>query len=201
MKRKKRSRLILLLACCLLLTACPPSGGDLLPAAREGDPGATLHTTKVRDDTLRLERGRVAVSGRGVWSVTDSETSVILEVGNANNAPVTVDFNRCEMVRDESGEKLVLRSVSDETGRNGPSFLSQKSVVIDGGQEKRFALEFKSDSAPGASSAGGNPLGRSVSLHLPVIFYKGAGEGSIDARFPEVDFVLTFKYAEYRVQG
>jgi hypothetical protein len=201
MKRTNTAKFLVLLACCLLLTACPPSGGDLVPLA-QGD-GAELVKTKYRDDTLRVTHGRVSVRGRGVWSVADSDTSVILEIGNAYTEPLMVDLARCELFNNESKEKLVLRSVSDETANNGPAFMSEKVVKIDGGQERRFALEFKIDSKDGRSSVSRNVLGQTVSLHLLVMLKSEQDESDAqvheDAR-AQVDFVLTFKYAEYQGQ-
>jgi hypothetical protein len=179
-------KLILLLACCLLVTACPPSGGDLVPLA-EGE-GAELFTTKFKDDTLRVWREQVSIKARGLWSIADSNTSVILEISNANAEAVTVDFNRCELVNSDSREKLSLLSVSDETSGNGPAFLSDRIVTIGSKQEKRFALEFKIISTDGRSSVPRNVLGQTVMLRVPVLVK--------EATPVEVDFVFTFKYAE-----
>jgi hypothetical protein len=186
MKGALTLKLILLLACCLLVTACPPTGGDLVPLA-QGE-GAELFTTKFRNDTLRVTRGQVSIKARGLWSIADSNTSVILEISNASAEAMTVDFNRCELVNSDSREKLSLLSVSDETNGNGPAFLSDKIVMISGGQERRFALEFKIDSADASSSVPRNVLGQTVMLRVPVLM---KGETPV-----EVDFVFTFKYAE-----
>ena len=181
-KGAKALKLILLLVCCLLLTACPPAGGDLIPLAL-GE-GAELFTTTFRNDTLRVRREQVSIKARGVWSIADSNTSVILDISNANSEAVTVDFNRCELVNSDSREKLSLLSISDETNGNGPAFLSERIVSIGSQQEKRFALEFKISSADGRSSVPRNVLGQTVTLRVPVLMKEA------------VDFVFTFKYAE-----
>jgi hypothetical protein len=181
-KGAKALKLILLLVCCLLLTACPPAGGDLVPLA-QGE-GAELFTTKFRNDTLRVWREQVSIKARGVWSIADSNTSVILEISNANSEAVTVDFNRCELVNSDSREKLSLLSISDETNGNGPAFLSDRIVAIGSQQGRKFALEFKIISADGRSSVPRNVLGQTVTLRVPVLMKEA------------VDFVFTFKYAE-----
>lgn len=183
---KKEAKLIALLACCLLLTACPPSGGELVPLAQEE--GAELLTTNFRNDTVRVSREQVNIKARGVWSIADSNTSVILEISNANAEAVTVDFNRCGLVNSDSGEKLSLRSASDETAGSGPTFLSDNVVTIGSQQERRFALEFKISSADASSSVMRNVLGQTVTLRIPV---------AVKAETPaKVEFVFTFKYAE-----
>jgi hypothetical protein len=182
----KTLKLILLFVCCLLVTACPPAGGDLVPLA-QGE-GAELFTTKFTNDTLRITREQVSIKARGLWSIADSNTSVILEISNANAEAVMVDFNRCELVNSNSREKLSLLSVSDETNGNGPAFLSDRIVTISGGQEKRFALESKIISADGRSSVTRNVQGQTVMLKVPVVI---KGEPPVEA-----DFVFTFKYAE-----
>jgi hypothetical protein len=200
MKRTNIAKILVLLACCLLLTACPPNGGDLVPLA-QGE-GAELSTTKFKDDTLRVAHGRVSVRGRGVWSVADSDTSVILEISNAQTEPVIVDLDRCELFNDESKEKLVLRSVSEETAaKGGPTFLSERVFRVEGGQERKFALEFKINSTDGRSSVSRNVLGQTATLHLP-FHLKGDTPVIADemGQGPQVDFVLTFKYAEYQGQ-
>jgi hypothetical protein len=200
MKRTKTAKILVLLACSLLLTACPPNGGDLLPLA-QGD-GAQLATTKFKDDTLRVTHGQVSVRGRGVWSVADSDTSVILEISNRKTEPFIVDLERCELFNDESKEKLVLRSVSEETSaKSGPTFLSDKVVRVDAGQERKFALEFKMVAADGRSSVSRNVLGQTVTLRLPVMLNgETPAQVAKDERLAQLDFVLSFKYAEYQGQ-
>jgi hypothetical protein len=184
----KTFKLTLLFACCLLVTACPPAGGDLAPLA-QGE-GAELFTTKFTNDTLRVTHEQISIKARGLWSIADSDTSVILEISNANVEAVTVNFNRCELVNSDSREKLSLLSVSDETDGNGPAFLSDRIVTISSKQERRFALEFKIISADSRSSVTRNVLGQTVALRVPVVM---KGETPI-----EVDFVFTFKYAEHQ---
>lgn len=201
MKRIKTAKMIVfLLASCLLLTACPPDGGDLVPLA-QGE-GASLATTKFNDDTLAITQSRVRLAARGLWSVADSATSVILEIVNANPEPLIVDFARCELVNNESKEKLVLRSLSDETAKSGPAFLAEKTLTINGGEEKKIALEFKLDPGNGRSSVSRNVLGQTITLRLPVMLKAERAGGGVDEneRPAQVDFVLTFKYAGYQGQ-
>jgi hypothetical protein len=179
-------KLILLLVCCLLVTACPPAGGDLVPLA-QGE-GAELFTTKFRNDTIGITREQVSIKARGVWSIADGNTSVILEISNANAEALTVDFNHCELVNRDSREKLSLQSVSDETNGHGPAFLSDRMVAIGSQQQRRFALEFKISSADASSSVPRNVLGQTVTLRVPVAKKVETPVG--------VDFVFTFKYAE-----
>ncbi len=194
MREHKTATILLLLLGCLLLTACPPSGGDLAPLA-QGE-GASIATTKFKDDTLVITREGLSVRGRGLWSVADSATSVILEIVNANSRPAVIDLDRCELVNKESGEKLVLRSASDETAAGGPSFLQNRVVRVEGGATKRLALEFKLGSADGRSSVTRNVLGQTIALRLPVMLLKELREGGAGSGPDEVDFVLAFKYAE-----
>lgn len=186
--RTERARTLLCaLACCLLLTACPPGGGDLMPLA--GADGAELATDKVSDDTLRLTRAGVTVAARGRWSVADAATSVILDISNANASAVRVDFGRAELFNQQSGARTGLRSVSDETG-GGPHFLQERVVRIEGGQARRFALEFRLDADDGRAGAARDLRGQTTTLRLPV---------EVEAESPvRVDFALDFKYAEYR---
>lgn len=186
-KGAKTLKLILLLVCCMLVAGCPPSGGDLSPQAQAE--GAELFTTKYANDTLRVAHEQVSIKARGLWSIADSRTSVILEISNANAEAVWVDFNRCELINGDSREKLSLLSISDETNGNGPAFLSDRVVEISGNQERRFALEFKIISADGSSSVPRNVLGQAVTLRVPVLLKAEMTAG--------VDFVFTFKYAEH----
>jgi hypothetical protein len=190
MKRTKRAKLLVLLACCLLLTGCPPSGGYLRPQAQED---AQVKTIVHWQDTLSITRHQVSIDVRGVWSVADSDTSVILEVNNRNAASVKIDFARCEMVNHDSKDKLTLRSLSDETQERSPAFLSERTVVINGGQMRRFALEFKMSSEDGRSSVSRDVLGQATELRIPVMLE--------DEAATEVDFIIAFKYADYRYQS
>ena len=185
---KKASALAALLVACALLTACPPDGGDLVPSA--GQEGAALTTTKFEGDTLSLTRGGVTLKARGLWSVADGSTSVILDVANANDVPAALDFARCEMVIKESGRRLTLRSLSHETAAGGPVFLAEKVVRVDGGQSGRFVLEFEIGPEGGGSGEARNLLGQTVTLRVPA---------EVERETPApVDFVFVFKYAEYQ---
>jgi hypothetical protein len=177
--------LVLTLVCGLLLTACyPPAGGDLAPIA--GRDGATLLTTRFKDDTLNIAQSGVTMKARGRWSVADSSTSVILDVSNANAQAVTVDFGRAELTNNSSRQQLRLRSVSDERAAGGPSFLDERVLTIDGGQQKSFVLEFKVDSPDGRSGVARDVQGQTVTLRVPVRFQTEAAA--------QVDFILEFRY-------
>ena len=184
----KAAALVALLACCLLLTACPPDGGDLVPVS--GQEGAALSTTKFAGDTAGLTRGGVTLKARGSWSVADGHTSVILEVVNANDMPASLDFGRCELVIKETGQRLALRSLSNETAAGAPVFLAERVVKVDGGQSGRFVLEFEIGSEGGSAGATRDVLGQTVSLRVPA-------EAGSESPAP-VDFVFVFKYAEYQ---
>jgi hypothetical protein len=190
MKLKKRAKGVALLACCLLLTGCPPSMGYLRPEAQEG---AEVKTIVYWQDTLSVTRHQVSIDVRGVWSVADSATSVILEVNNRNADSIKIDFDRCEMVNNDSKDKLTLRSLSDETKEGSPSFLSERTVVVNGGQIRRFALEFKMMSEDGRSSVSRDVLGQTTELRMPVMLE--------DKATTQVDFIIAFKYADYRYQS
>jgi hypothetical protein len=182
--------LALLFAVCVLLTACPPEGGELLPLARGDD--ASPGTTQSEGDTQSITREGVTLRARGRWSVSDADTSVILEVGNANTEPATIDFGRSQLFNDVSKSRLSLRSVSRETIGGGPAvFLPDKTAKVEGGQEAKFVLEFKMDSADGRSGVERDVLGQTITLRVPV---------GIQPATP-VDFVFGFKYAEPRPSG
>ncbi len=194
MRERKTATILLLMLGCLLLTACPPSGGDLVPLAQ--DEGASITRTRFKDDTLVVTRAGVQVRGRGLWSVADSATSVILEIVNANSRPAVIDLDRCELVNKESGEKMVLRSVSDESAVGGPTFLQDRVVKLEGGASRRLSLEFKINSADGRSSVSRNVLGQTIALRLPVTLPEN-GRNGVGSGPDETDFVLSFKYAEH----
>ncbi|MGB8508060.1 MAG: hypothetical protein WCD76_06635 [Pyrinomonadaceae bacterium] len=184
----KAARLAVLLACCALLTACPPDGGALVPLAKSD--GAQVVSEKFRDDALRVTRGGLTLTARGVWSVADGATSVILEIVNENAEALRVDFRRAEFVNNESGTRASLRSASDESGGNGPSFLSDETAVIAGREAKKFALEFAVKSEDGRAGVPRNFLGQTATLRLPL---------EMKADPPaQVEFIFDFKYAERR---
>lgn len=184
----KAPALAALLVACVLLTACPPDGGDLVPPA--GQEGAALTTTKFEGDTVSLTRDGVTLKARGLWSVADGSTSVILDVANTNDVPAALDFAHCEMVIKESGRRLALRSLSHETAAGGPVFLADRVIKVDGGQSGRLVLEFEIGSEGGSSGEARNVLGQTVTLRVP---------GEVEQETPApVDFVFVFKYAEYQ---
>lgn len=185
----KTLRLALALHCALLLTACPPDGGDLVPLA--GADGTERVTTRAEGDTLRVSRGGATMKARGVWSVADAATSVILEVSNANAEDVTIDFGRAEMTAGGQQQRLGLRSVSDESAPGGPAdFLDDKRVTVGGRQDRTFALEFKIDSGDGRSGVPRDVSGQTATLRIPAEV-----KSATPAR---VEFVFDFKYAEHQ---
>jgi hypothetical protein len=176
-----------LLAGCLLLTACPPDGGDLVPLQR-GD-GSSIATKSFEGDTLVVTREGVTLRARGLWSVADAATSVILDASNANAEPATIDFGRGELSRDGGDGRMTLRSVAREADAGGATtILSDKRAEIGGGSAASFALEFMSDAGDGRSGVPRDLTGQTVTLRLPVEVGRGT----------TMDFVFGFKYAERR---
>jgi hypothetical protein len=187
-RAKTLARSLVLLAGCLLLTACPPDGGDLVPLAR-GD-GASIATKRFEGDTLVVTREGVTLRARGLWSVADAATSVILDVSNANAEPVTIDFGRGELSREgDGGGRMTLRSVAREADAGGATaVLPDKRAEIVGGGAASFALEFMLDAGDGRSGVPRDVTGQTVTLRLPVEVRRGT----------MTDFVFGFKYAERR---
>lgn len=185
----KTARLVLALCCSLLLTACPPDGGDLVPVA--GGEGAELVTTRFEGDTLRVSRGGATAKARGLWSVADASTSVILEVSNANAEELTLDLARAELLAGDGKQRLSLRSVSDESAPGGPAaFLREKRVTVGAGQQRTFALEFKMDSGDGRSGVPRDVSGQTATLRIPA---------EVESATPvAVEFVFDFKYSEHQ---
>jgi hypothetical protein len=177
-----------LLAGCLLLTACPPDGGDLVPLA-PGE-GASVATKGFEGDTLVVTREGMTLRARGLWSVADAATSVILDASNANAETAAIDFGRGELSRGGAGGgRMTLRSVARDTGSGGPSaFLPDKRAEVGGGASATFVLEFKADSGDGSSGVVGDLTGQTVTLRLPVEV----------GRRTTADFAFGFKYAERR---
>ncbi|MDT5270932.1 MAG: hypothetical protein QOH49_3118 [Acidobacteriota bacterium] len=190
LRAKTLARVLVLLACCLLLTACPPDGGDLVPLG-SGD-GASVVTTGFEGDTLVVTREGVTLRARGLWSVADAATSVILDASNANAEPAAIDFGRGELSRDaDGGGRMTLRSVARASGAGGTTaFLPDKRAEIGGGVSATFVLEFKMDSGDGLSGVAGDLTGQTVTLRLPVEVRRGL----------TADFVFGFKYAERRLR-
>jgi hypothetical protein len=189
-RAKAFARAVLLLAGCALLTACPPDGGDLVPRAR-GD-GSSLATRGFEGDTLVVTREGVTLRARGLWSVADAGTSVILEASNANAEPAAIDFGRGGLSRDgDGGGRMTLRSVTRESGAGGAAaVLQDKRAEIGGRSAATFVLEFKMDSDDGRSGVPRDLTGQTVTLRLPV----EVGRGTT----PAADFVFGFEYAERR---
>ncbi|MDT7688319.1 MAG: hypothetical protein QOE46_1078 [Acidobacteriota bacterium] len=178
---------LLLACCCVLLTACPPEGGDLVPLPPVE--GASLSTSTFEGDTLGVRRSGLTLSAHGRWSVADAATSVILEAANANKEAATIYFGRSEIVLGGSGAgRLVLRSVSRETGAGAPAFINDKKASIEGGEAAKFVLEFKVDSEDGRSGVPRDVTGQTATLRIPVELGQGATTMA--------DFVFGFKYAE-----
>ena len=181
------ARALLLAAAGALLTACPPEGGDLAPVPR-GD-GASVATTSTEGDTLVVTREGVTLRARGLWSVADADTSVILEAGNANAEPAAIDFGRAELVRDDGRGRMSLRSVTREAGAGGAAApLAEKTARVEGGGAAAFALNFKMDSEDGRSGVARDVAGQTVTLRLPVEVGRGRA----------AEFVFGFRYAERR---
>jgi hypothetical protein len=184
--RRKASLHALLLACAALLTACPPEGGDLVPL--EGGEGAQLVTTKFERDTLSLTRAGVTMKARGLWTVSGGGTSVILDVSNANPEAATIDFGRTEMVNNDGGQRLSLRSVSREVASGVPVVIPERAVQIEGGQTAKFTLEFASADEDARSSVSRNLPGHTATLRVHT-----ENESATPA---QVDFIFRFRYAE-----
>jgi hypothetical protein len=182
-RAKSFARAVVLLAGCVFLTACPPDGGDLVPLAPGG--GASLATRSFEGDTLSVTRDGVTLGARGLWSVADAATSVILEVSNANAEPAAIDFGRAELSMDGGGGRMTLRSATREFG-DAVAFLVDKRVELGGGESATFALEFKMDSGDGRSGVPRDVTGRIVTLRLPVEVRSGAARAA--------DFVFGFEY-------
>jgi hypothetical protein len=180
------ARALLPLACCALLTACPPDGGDLVPVAPAE--GASLATKRFEGDTLVVTREGVTLRARGLWSVADAATSVILEASNANAEPAAIDFGRAELSKDGGG-RMTLRSASRELDAGGAAaFLVDKRVEVVGGGSYTFVLRFATESEDGRSGVARDLTGQAVTLRLPV----EVGRGSAS------DFVFGFRYAGRR---
>ncbi len=185
------ARSLLLLACCALLTACPPDGGDLVPVAPAE--GASLTSKSFEGDTLVVTRGGVTLSARGLWSVADAATSVILEASNANGESAVIDFGRGELSRDGGGGRMTLRSVTRESGAGGATdFLRDRRAEVGGGAAATFVLNFKVDSEDGRAGVARDLTGQAVMLRLPV---EVGGEPATAS-----DFVFGFRYAGRRAR-
>lgn len=186
-RAKALARAVVLLTACLTLTACQPDGGDLVPQTRGG--GASLATRSFEGDTLSVTRDGVTLGARGLWSVADAATSVILEASNANAEPSAIDFGRGELSRDGGGGRMTLRSVTRESG-GAVAFLAGRRAELGGGEAATFVLEFKMDSGDGRSGVPRDLKGQTVTLRLPVEVGRGTTHTA--------DFVFGFEYAERR---
>lgn len=185
-RSKKPARLIALLACCLLLAACPSSGGDLLPVADGGE----LESASFKNDTRSVTHNQITIKARGNWSVSDSDTQFSLEIRNANSSAVAIAFDSCEMLNNDSGEKLSLRSLAEYKEGSVPAFISERNVTIESGQAKKYDINFFIKSADGRASVSRKVEGQTVTLRIPV-----AVRGETSA---PVDFLFSFKYVEYQ---
>lgn len=183
-RAKVFARALLLLACCAPLTACPPDGGDLVPVAPAE--GASLTTRSFEGDTLVVTREGVTLGARGLWSVADAATSVILEASNVNAEPAVIDFGRGELSRDGGG-RMTLRSVTRESGAGGATdFLEDGRAEVGGGGAATFVLNFKVDPEDGRSGVVRDLTGQSVTLRLPLVVGREPASAS--------DFVFGFRY-------
>lgn len=191
-RAKVFARALLLFAGCALLTACPPDGGDLVPVAPVE--GASLATASFEGDTLVVTREGVTLRARGLWSVADAATSVILEASNANAEPLKIDFGRGELSRDGGGGRMTLRSVTRESGAGGATaFLQDKRAEVGGGGAATFVLNFRTDSEDGRSGVARDLTGQTVTLRIPVETGREATRAA--------EFVFGFRYAERRPRG
>lgn len=190
-KSRTPVRLAVLLLCCLLLTACPSTGGDLRPVLEaSGGGGDQLESVSFKNDTLGVTHDQVTVKGRGNWSASDSNTSLTVEIGNRSATPVTVAFDNCEMVNNDSREKLSLRSLAEYREGNAPAFINERSVTIEGGQTKKFQIDFFIKAADGRSSVSRDVEGQTVTFRVPITV-------RTETSAP-VDFLFAFKYVEYQ---
>jgi hypothetical protein len=181
-------RLAALLCCCLLLTACPSSGGDLLPVL-QSEGGAQLESISFKNDTLSVTHNQVTIRARGSWSASDSNTSLVLEIVNAGPVPVTIAFDNCEMVNNDSHERLSLRSrAEDKSG--APVLGSDRFASIESGRTRKYYVDFFIKAADGRASVSRNVEGQTVMLRVPVVI-----ENEIPAL---ADFLFSFKYVEYQ---
>ncbi|HEX8285065.1 MAG TPA: hypothetical protein VF588_17010 [Pyrinomonadaceae bacterium] len=183
------ARALVLLAGCALLTACPPDGGDLVPDA-VGE-GASVVSTNFGGDTLVVTREGVTLRARGLWSVADAATSVILEASNANEGPAAIDFNRAELSKGGGG-RMILRSVARGSG-GATNFLSDKRAEVGGGAAATFVLHFEMDSGDGSAGVPRDVTGQTVTLRLPLEVGRGGTRAA--------EFVFGFRYAERRPRG
>ena len=187
LKSGKRASTLLIIICCLLLTACPPDGGDLAPVAQDG---ATVSSTVIKDDTLRIERNGIAITARGVWSVSDSYTTITTEVSNESQNPFVINFDECEFMNESSQQKLKLRAVAEYGAQGSWSYISERVVTVNAHERKKFDLGFLIQSQDGRASVSRDVRGQKIRLLLPVRTNANAPDRS--------DFIFAFIYGEHR---
>ncbi|MGA9994611.1 MAG: hypothetical protein WBP93_04305 [Pyrinomonadaceae bacterium] len=187
MKIRRTASALLIAVCCLLLTACPPDGGDLAPLPQDG---ATISSTTIKDDTLRVEHHGVAITARGVWSVSDSYTTITTEVSNESENVVVINFDECELMNESSQQKLKLRAVAEYGAGGSWNYIAERVVTINAHQRRKFDLGFLIESQDGRTSVSRDVRGQKIRLLIPV---------QINAAVPDrSDFIFAFIYGEHR---
>lgn len=97
-----------------LLFACSGSVGDagrLMPQAADG---VTLTQTKSKNDTAQITADSVTLNLRGSWA-NESFQRLTIEIDNKSAKPFSFDYSKVSFYGD-TGEKLILNRVADETG-------------------------------------------------------------------------------------
>lgn len=186
-KIRRTASATLIIACCLLLTACPPDGGNLVPLAQDG---ANVSSTAIKDDTLRVERNEFAITARGVWSVSDSYTTITIEASNESANPAIINFDECELMNESSQQKLKLRAISEYDDKGSWNYISERVVTTGAGQLRKFSLGFAIEAQDGRASVSRDVRGQKIRLLIPV---------RTNAAMPDrSDFIFAFIYGEHR---
>ena len=187
-RKSRHARLLALLFGCLFLTACPSAGGDLLPLLQTG--GGELESASFRNDTLSVTRNQVTIKARGNWSVSDGNTVLTMSINNSSARPVAIAFDNCEMINNDSHEKLSLRSLAEYKEGRAPLFINERTVTIESGQARKYEINFFIKSEDNRASVSRNIEGQTVTLRVPVTVQN-------ETTAP-VDFLFSFKYVEYQ---
>lgn len=186
MKIRRAVNAVLIVVCCLL-TACPPDGGNLVPLPQEG---ASVSSTTIKDDTLRVEHDGVAITARGVWSVSDSYTTITTEVSNESENPVVINLEQCELMNESSREKLKLRAVAEYFEHGVWNYIAERVVTINAHQHRKFDLGFLIQAQDGRASVSRDVRGQKISLLIPVQTNTSTPDSSA--------FIFAFIYGERR---
>ncbi|MCA1592077.1 MAG: hypothetical protein LC754_05390 [Acidobacteria bacterium] len=182
----RAARLARVLVCCLFLTACQPEGGDLLPLAQEG---VRIRSTKYKKDVVaQVERNEVTINAHGQWSVMRHATDFKLEITNAEDTAIAVNFKEALLVN-ALDEHLKVSSITFRDGSAAPASGSDFApLIIERGQTREIDLGFGIQAQD--TKSGADYLGKTATLRLPV--------KTGNAASGTVDFVFSFKYAEYQ---